>query len=124
LFGSAADPVLLVVRTEWTRQVTVDERLLIRDKIKAAYVKQNLTVEELLDITSAIEEELLFGSAPSRLDYYKSGVQFEKRVSDQVAIKHLKEKSNKNGRSDADEAADNDDASTRAAKRAKEGENI
>jgi hypothetical protein len=31
---------------------------------------------------AAIEEELVFVSAPSRLDYFKTGMQFEKRVAE------------------------------------------
>lgn len=39
----------------------------------------------MIEICAAIDEELLFGNAPSRLDYFKSGVQFEKRVSEKVS---------------------------------------
>jgi len=69
---------------DWARQVTVEERKFIRDKVKAAYKRKALSYEDLLDSCSAIEEELLFGIAPSRLDYFKSGVQFEKRVAEKL----------------------------------------
>ena len=39
----------------------------------------------MIEISAAIDEELLFGNAPSRLDYFKSGVQFEKRVVEKVS---------------------------------------
>lgn len=69
---------------DWARQVTVEERKFIRDKVKAAYKRKALSYDDLLDACSAIEEELLFGIAPSRLDYFKSGVQFEKRVAEKL----------------------------------------
>ena len=65
---------------DWTRLITIEERKGIRDRIKSAYQRKAPTYEELLDVCSAIEEEFLFTSVPSRLDYFKSGVQFEKRV--------------------------------------------
>jgi hypothetical protein len=68
---------------DWARQITADERRYIRDKIKAAYMKKMAnSFEDLLETCAAIEEELVFSSAPSRLDYFKSGVQFEKRVAE------------------------------------------
>jgi hypothetical protein len=48
------------------------------------YTKRAPTYEELLVTCSAIEEELLFAAAPSRLDYFKSGVQFEKRIKEKL----------------------------------------
>ena len=70
---------------DWARQVTLEERLFIREKIKTAYRKRVQTFEDLIDTCSAIDEELMFAAAPSRLDYFKSGVYFEKRVADKVA---------------------------------------
>ena len=69
---------------DWARQLTVEERKFIRDKVKSAYKKKAPTYDDLLDVCSAIEEELLFSVAPSRLDYFKSGVQFEKRVAEKL----------------------------------------
>ena len=43
---------------------------------------QEENFDQLLDTCAAIEEEMLFSSAPSRLDYFKSGVQYEKRVGE------------------------------------------
>ena len=65
---------------DWTRLITIEERKGIRERIKTAYQKKAPTYEELLDVCSAIEEEFLFTSVPSRLDYFKSGVQYEKRI--------------------------------------------
>lgn len=62
--------------------MTVEERLNIREKIKAAYKRKAANYEDLLETCAAIEEELVFISAPSRLDYFKSGVQFEKRIAE------------------------------------------
>jgi hypothetical protein len=60
----------------------VEERTGVRSKLRAAYADQCKTYEELLDTVTAIEEELLHMAAPSRLDYFKAGVQFDRRVAD------------------------------------------
>lgn len=70
---------------DWARLVTVEERKYIRDKIKNAYKRKAPTYEDLLDVCSAIEEEFVFASVPSRLDYFKSGVQYEKRVHEKLS---------------------------------------
>ena len=60
----------------------VEERTGVRSKLRAAYADQCKSYEELLDTVTAIEEELLHMAAPSRLDYFKAGVQFDRRVAD------------------------------------------
>ena len=75
--NGAAKPPL-----EWRRFLTVEERTGVRSKIRAAYADQCKSYEELLDTVTAIEEELLHMAAPSRLDYFKAGVQFDRRVAD------------------------------------------
>ena len=65
---------------DWSRQMTIEERQFITKKIKSAYLRKTPTYEELLDTCCAIEEEFVFMVAPSRLDYFKSGVQYEKRI--------------------------------------------
>ena len=67
-------------RTDWHLYLTLEERIFIREKIKKAYRNRTSTFEEMLETCSAIEEELMYVAAPSRLDYFKGGVQFEKRV--------------------------------------------
>lgn len=67
---------------EWRRFLTVEERQGVRSKIRAAYKASCSTYEDLLATATAIEEELLHISAPSRLDYFKSGCQFGTRVSE------------------------------------------
>ncbi|CAE7521167.1 unnamed protein product, partial [Symbiodinium microadriaticum] len=67
---------------DWRLFLTVEERQMIRQKISAGYEGRAKTYEELLKICSAIEEELVFISAPSRLDYFKTGLQFDKRVTE------------------------------------------
>ena len=67
-------------KTDWHLFISLEERLFIREKIKKSYRNRTSTFEELLDTCCAIEEELIYIAAPSRLDYFKSGVQFEKRV--------------------------------------------
>ena len=75
--NGAAKPPL-----EWRRFLTVEERTGVRSKLRAAYADQCKSYEELLDTVTAIEEELLHMAAPSRLDYFKAGVQFDRRVAD------------------------------------------
>ena len=92
-------------KTDWHFFLTVEERNNIRASIKSAYKKKTVTYEELLEVSdcesesrctfvhttmliysfimftlrvqtcAAIEEELVFLSAPSRLDYFKTGIQ-------------------------------------------------
>lgn len=56
---------------DWRSIVTVEERLQQRARVKEAYTKQTHSYEELLTVVAAMEEELLFANAPSRLDYLK-----------------------------------------------------
>jgi hypothetical protein len=65
--------------------VTLEERKYIRDKIRAAYQRKAPSYEELLEACCAIEEEYVYIMAPSRLDYFKSGVQYEKRVAEKLS---------------------------------------
>lgn len=83
--GQSVGPMVnaVVPRTsEWRRYLTVEERQTVREKIRAAYRNQCGTYEDLLSTVTAIDEELLHISAPSRLDYFKSGCCFEKRLSE------------------------------------------
>ena len=84
-------PDVRKTNVDWTRVITIEERKGIRERIKSAYQKKAPTYEELLDVCSAIEEEFLFTSVPSRLDYFKSGVQFEKRVVEKQSALHSSE---------------------------------
>lgn len=58
---------------DWSRLITLEERRYIREKIKSAYQMKASSYEELLELSCAIEEEFVFASAPTRLDYFKSG---------------------------------------------------
>jgi hypothetical protein len=71
-----------IVKTDWRVFLTLEDRMFIREKIKSAYKSKTATYEELLETCCAIEEEQLFAAAPAKLDYFKSGVQYEKRVSE------------------------------------------
>jgi len=66
--------------SDWHLYLSVEERQLIRSKIKSSYASRTKTYEELLETCTAIEEEMLYMFAPSRLDYFKNGMQFDKRV--------------------------------------------
>jgi hypothetical protein len=81
--------VLICVRSDWRLFLTIEERQLIRRKISAAYEAKLKSYEELLQVMhvsfhlsssspqtcAAIDEELVYISAPSRLDYFKAGLQ-------------------------------------------------
>ena len=62
---------------QWRTYLSIEDRQAVRKKIRSAYAKQCRTLEELLETVTAIEEELLHASAPSRLDYFKSGYDYE-----------------------------------------------
>ncbi|POM75033.1 hypothetical protein PHPALM_7913, partial [Phytophthora palmivora] len=64
---------------DWRMYLTIEERQAVRSKIRDAYTSRCSTYEDLLQVACAIEEELLHISAPSRLDYFKSGFEFENR---------------------------------------------
>ncbi|CEG37047.1 uncharacterized protein PHALS_04510 [Plasmopara halstedii] len=65
---------------DWRMYLTIEERQAVRSKIRDAYTSRCSSYEDLLQVACAIEEELLHISAPSRLDYFKSGFEFENRV--------------------------------------------
>ena len=90
--------------------MTAEERQFITKKIRVAYQRKAPTYEELLDACCAIEEEFVFMVAPSRLDYFKSGVQYEKRI-----VGKLRRPAATNSQDDMIVA----DESTRGIKRAK-----
>jgi hypothetical protein len=66
---------------DWRTYLTVEERLAVRGRINEAYLASCTTYEQLMETVMAIEEELMYLSAPSRLDYFKSGLQFDGRVA-------------------------------------------
>ncbi|KAH8078844.1 hypothetical protein JL720_9594 [Aureococcus anophagefferens] len=63
----------------WRKFLTLEERTSIREKIAAAY-KQCESFDDLLETVAAMQEELVHISAPSRLDYFKTGCQFDRLV--------------------------------------------
>lgn len=87
----SADKIVLIYYSnnsdsaDWSRHMTVEERQFITKKIRTAYQRKAPTYEELLDACCAIEEEFVFMVAPSRLDYFKSGVQYEKRIVGKIS---------------------------------------
>ena len=49
--------------------------------MRSAYQSNVNNLEELLDLCSTIQEEILFTEANSRLDYFKNGIQFDKSIN-------------------------------------------
>ena len=58
----------------------VEERQSIREKIKESYKRNVSSMEDLLETCAAMEEEFIYLSALSRLEYFKNGIQFDKRI--------------------------------------------
>lgn len=58
----------------------MEDRLGVRAQIRSAYAGLTLSHEALLDLVSSIDEELLHMAAPTRLDYFKRGLEFGSRV--------------------------------------------
>ena len=97
----------------WQTFSTIEERQSVREKIRQSYTAQCLSYSELLAAAVAVEEELVFVNAPSRLDYFKSGFLFSDRLAN-------KRKEIAKATRDSS-AAEDDDVSSKqpAAKRAK-----
>ena len=68
-------------QSDWRTFMSIEERQSIRDKIRSAYTTHCSSFDELLDTVVAIEEEFVHISAPSRLDYFKTGLEYESRIA-------------------------------------------
>ena len=76
-----ASRAVMRTRVAWQTFSTIEERQSVRMKIRKAYVQRCPTYAELLAAAAAVEEELLFVNAPSRLDYFKSGFFFSEQIA-------------------------------------------
>nr|CCA26289.1 conserved hypothetical protein [Albugo laibachii Nc14] len=76
--SSSAPPI--PAAQDWRTYLTIEERQAVRTKIRDGYMNRCSSSEDLLQVACAIEEELLHASAPSRLDYFKGGYEFDSRV--------------------------------------------
>eukprot|EP00455_Lapot_gusevi_P007633 TRINITY_DN13255_c0_g2_i7.p1 TRINITY_DN13255_c0_g2~~TRINITY_DN13255_c0_g2_i7.p1 ORF type:complete len:297 (+),score=42.14 TRINITY_DN13255_c0_g2_i7:84-974(+) len=72
---------------EWRACVSIEERTAVRNKIREAYEKNCLSYQQLLQTVIAIDEELLFGGSTSRMDYFKSAIDWDSRL--QIKRKQL-----------------------------------
>ena len=71
---------------EWRTVMSIEERLGVRAKIRAAYARHcDGSFEDLLETATALGEELLYQSAPGRLDYFRSGLEFDAAVGQKRA---------------------------------------
>ena len=64
------------------------DREFMRGKLRAIYIKNANNFEELLDLCVAVEEEDIFQSAPSKLDYFKRGFRQERQIREVGARKN------------------------------------
>ena len=69
--GSAAD---------WRVQVTVEDRIAQRRQLSASYQRHCPDYQALLNTAVAVEEELVFAASEGRLEYFKSGLDWEGRL--------------------------------------------
>jgi len=65
---------------EWRVPLTDTERRKVRQNIQGAFKRQTTSYEEVLELAVALQEEALHAWAPSRLDYIKNAVQFDRRL--------------------------------------------
>ncbi len=52
----------------------------MKDKIKAAFRRKAQEYEEMVELCSTIAEENVFDQAPSKLDFYKGGIAYCKKI--------------------------------------------
>eukprot|EP01083_Nonionella_stella_P041366 112154_1 len=80
---------------DWRSFVAIEERQSVRTKLRAAYSRQCRTLEEMIEVAAAVGEELLYCSAPSRLDYFKSSIDWENRlqIKKKLLERHRREES-------------------------------
>ncbi len=64
----------------WRHLLTIEERQAVRFKIREACTNECKTYEELLEVFTALNEELLYMTVPSRVDYFKSSYEFRGRI--------------------------------------------
>lgn len=89
---------------DWRTFLTIEDRQSVRAKIRAAFVANCKSFDDLLDTAVAIEEELLHISAPSRLDYLKNSFEYDSRVK--LKRKQMGKSSGEAGKSSGEAAPD------------------
>lgn len=67
--------------SDWRSFVAIEERTAARKKMRDAYKKTAATYDELLDLVAAIDEELVFGGASGRLEYFKQALDYDGRLA-------------------------------------------
>jgi len=98
------------VGPEWRSHVTIEERTAVRKKLREAYKKNCPSYEKLLEMAVAVDEEMVFAQAITKMDYFKAGIEWENRLTikrqqldGKLGINGLDDKKkNKNKRSAAD----------------------
>lgn len=69
-------------------QIQENDRKAIKDKLRTALVKKAPAYDDLLDLCVALSEEHIYEEAPSKLDYYKSGISCVKKIFEKSAELH------------------------------------
>ena len=73
---------------DWRALVSVEERIVIRRKLRDSYLKHCPTYQELIDTATAVDEELLFACSTNRIDFFKSSIDWDTRI--QIKCQQLK----------------------------------
>ncbi len=71
--------------TDWRLHLSIEDRQRVRKLIRDGYRAHSSTREELVELVGSIQEELVHAAALSRLDYFKAGFEFDKRVKAKAA---------------------------------------
>lgn len=66
---------------EWRGASTIEERGGVRDKIRKAFKRNCNDYEHMVDVATAVCEELLFAVSNTRLEYFRASIQFDNRLS-------------------------------------------
>jgi len=66
---------------DWRSFVSIEERTAVRKKLKEAYTKNCASYEDLISVVTAIDEEIVFASSSTRMDYFKTAIEWDNRLA-------------------------------------------
>jgi hypothetical protein len=69
-------------------QIQATDREAIAEKIRSAFYKKTESYDDLISLCVALTESQIYNDAPSKLDYYKQGITYVKKIFDKSAELH------------------------------------
>lgn len=66
---------------DWRSHMAIEERKEGRKRLRESFEKNCPTYDELLAVISAIDEELIFSTANTRMDYFKTVIDWDNRLA-------------------------------------------